>query len=535
MSDIQISLSARNSSNCKIKETTNNTSAEELLSRSITLLNNNIQNLIANHPCSGIRTPATNSFSFMLKMWTHLLEVETDYPYRSISVRESSATYTGDEITYFNSAGNHRNPLDYFPIRSESSRNTFNVYIMQVKRGLDMIGVFHEQAAEWDLKPIPELNMHVTMHARHRINVYEMPENKGILIITNNKEESMISRILGSVWCCLDMFGIKEKLRATNIAESKFLQFCKILYDEDLAAYHLFVDTITAEYEAYYNSPEYLTEQLKGCQTATQDQRKNSVLQYIENTQRDIRNYEDSIISAYNNLREYELKLMAMTLSNSETDQSILDLIVFLQKAKNTVKLIKVNKDEGTMVLEITTPLNTYRRKDVEMYYKHPDTQNHVNRYPLILEAFQKTFIDEEYDMITTTRITLSMVSNNSDNGSARGVSDYAIDNHAGRSDAYLRFGNPHIERHNCFSGSKREIDKALANSDYVMAISQLISACSSITFTDSTVVSSFTTRIAKTDNNTPIFKRRSDGEMLSLEQLHAECKPKDEDYEEDE
>ena len=178
-----------------------------------------------------------------------------------------------------------------------------------------------------------------------------------------------------------------------------------------------------------------------------------------------------------------------------------------LERCRN-VQLADVTND-GCMILHIKTPISNYRRADVEMWYKHPESVNSVTRRPAVAKVLKELFLDnpDKYQLLVETRVNVPIAAGRSWNRTAQ-VNEMA---------------NPHIKYFNCFRQSQLEADKALAKHDYDTAIAIIISACSTITFTDSTVVSRMVdcmSDMMATNNQEHCIKILETGECITLNEF---------------
>ena len=178
-----------------------------------------------------------------------------------------------------------------------------------------------------------------------------------------------------------------------------------------------------------------------------------------------------------------------------------------LERCKN-VQLADVTND-GCMILHIKTSISNYRRADVEMWYKHPESVNSVTRRPAVAKVLKELFLDnpDKYQLLVETRVNVPIAAGRNWNKTQQ-VNEMA---------------NPHIKYFNCFRQSQLEADKALAKRDYDTAIAIIISACSTITFTDSTVVRRMVdcmSDMMATNNQERCIKILETGECITLNEF---------------
>ena len=214
-----------------------------------------------------------------------------------------------------------------------------------------------------------------------------------------------------------------------------------------------------------------LWSRLQIAQNTAKTQEIKAITDRLTGYNRNLQSYEESYRRTLEAIQQTELHLTTL---KTMPDADIEPLKNTIERCKN-VQLADVTND-GCMVLHIKTPISNYRRADVEMWYKHPDSVNSVTRRPAVAKIIKELFLDnpDKYQLLVETRVNVPIAAGRNWN----------------RTSQVNEMANPHIKYFNCFRQSQLEADKALAKRDYDTAIAIIISACSTITFTDSTVVS---------------------------------------------
>ena len=468
------------------------------------------------------------SDALYIKLWMHLLKTETAFPHNTLAFRTQTANPDADDVATEKNSTTLFCQNYFNNISNPSYNGRFTINILHIRSHAKEY--FEALDAKTDLKDfrlIPEINIHLTLHNRHKIKVYEMPDNKGIMIVTSSLDNPLYSRILGSIWGYLKAFNIAETLKDVPIEKSFFKQFCKVLYKCEIDEYVSFMNALIATQPVDTTlTPETINTLIKSTQEEADKQTMNNITNNITSHERNIRDLESALAERYKCLRDQQLERTKFELGQRETNENLQALLDFVNKIGNTVKIIeRDNEHTANIVMDITVPINSFRKKDAEMYFKSGLTvrNNLIQRYPEIACAFKKCFIDEEYELWATSRVSFCLVGNN-----CYGISDNV--KHPGQTgrNKHYRLGNPHIESYDCFSSSKAEITKATTNGQYIAALSAMINACTQITFTDSTVIGYFTDRLHTSEQDRKILKRKSDGAMLSIKELYAiETAPK--------
>jgi hypothetical protein len=144
------------------------------------------------------------------------------------------------------------------------------------------------------------------------------------------------------------------------------------------------------------------------------------------------------------------------------------------------------------VIFEVSTIITNYRRRDVGRFLQTtPIPVINDNNGPFA-QIMKDTFINNKYSMILQSRIQLDFT--NLHNAQINGIAP--TNNH---------MSNPHIHNLNCFPNYKILIKQCLQNNDWESAISGIISACSTLVFTDSAAFPEWFTT-SKRHYQTPIF-----------------------------
>lgn len=162
-------------------------------------------------------------------------------------------------------------------------------------------------------------------------------------------------------------------------------------------------------------------------------------------------------------------------------DKSLLE---FLKKANN---IDFVDCTDSKFTINITTPILNYRTNDVASWYKRSES-NCVTQYPALGALIYDAFINNKYKLITTTQIIVPF------NPNSTGWSCMAVYKNS--------YFNPHMVHYNCWRNTMTYANKELLNGNIVAAVNYVISACNTITFTDSAVINYLISDLLNTYNN---------------------------------
>ena len=146
-------------------------------------------------------------------------------------------------------------------------------------------------------------------------------------------------------------------------------------------------------------------------------------------------------------------------------------LIEFLKKANN---IEFVDCTDSKFTINVTTPILNYRTNDVASWYKRSEP-THVTKYPALGALIYDAFINNKYKLITNTQIAVPF------NPNTANWSCMTVPNNC--------YFNPHMVHYNCWRNTMTYANKELMNGNLVAAVNYVISACNTITFTDSAVI----------------------------------------------
>ena len=339
------------------------------------------------------------------------------------------------------------------------NKTTNTVKVCIITRGMgyfDYIDTNYENSRRH--KPLESM---LTLERNQKVRIITIAENQLVIYTNRFNLEFMhtLVRLRTALFPRIAFIGAED---------SPSYQLVKAAHDEDAAnIYEVIKQSLAAFTELQSRT---LWSRLQTAQNMAKAQEIKNATDRIASYNRNLQSYEESYRRTLDAIQQEELRLTTL---KTVPDTDIEPLKKALAQYKN-VKLVDVT-NTGSMILHIKTYISNYRRADVEMWYKHPESVNSVTRRPAAAEVLKELFLDnpDKYQLLVETRVNVPIAAGRHWDSTAQ-VNEMA---------------NPHIKYFNCFRQSQLEADKALIKRDYETALAVVISACSTITFTDSTVV----------------------------------------------
>lgn len=445
-----------------------------------------------------------NGSAILTKIWLKLLKDATNAPYTNIRTNVRTAAYNNADISGWANA-----PERYFPLGSiyneTDRRDTLNISFAHIKRGLGIFDVLQANAEAYNLTPMPALTLHLIKDRYHKIAVYKT--SNGVLVVTNQYNEEMYAKLMSCVWSRLDTYDISTSLADKTPDTCDFLKFCAILYNSDFTAYEAYLNEIKAAVQTEVNNPDRIKQELLDFQERIASNQHQALKTEINNLGNTLEDLTERILHLQTTKRERELDLIRLTILNEKNNPAMEALFAMIQRSNGNVRLIGVDPECNTNLLfDITTPINSYRIKDVEVFFKPNANTNMFTKDKHVALAVRKTFIDEEYQLMTKTKVSITFNSNSATR--AR----YSMPNNN-----FIQ--NTHMEHYNCFSSARTASQKCMLNQDYVGAVAQIIMACGTLTFTDGIVMTRFAD-ILKNNKTKKFFLEKATGNLVSIQDI---------------
>ena len=370
--------------------------------------------------------------------------------------------------------------------------NTVRVCV--ITRGMDYFN--HIDTNYENNRQHKSLESLLTLERNQKVRIITVAENQ-LVIYTNRFNLEFMHTLV-----CLRT-ALFPRIAFIGAEDAPSYQLVKAAHDEDAASIQEVIQqSLTTFIELQSRT---LWSRLQTAQNTAKAQEIEAITNRLTGYNRSLQSYEESYRRTLETIQQEE---MYLTTLKTMPDADIEPLKNALERCKN-VQLADVTND-GCMILHIKTPISNYRRADVEMWYKHPDSVNSVTRRPAVAKVLKELFLDnpDKYQLLVETRVNVPIAAGRNWN----------------RTTQVNEMANPHIKYFNCFRQSQLEADKALAKRDYDTAIAIIISACSTITFTDSTVVSRMVDCMSDmivTNNQERCIKILETDEYLTLNEFY--------------
>ena len=345
-----------------------------------------------------------------------------------------------------------------------------------------------DKATDEELPRLKNVELALTSDRYHKVRV--LKDKNNIIHIISNKfdPEESIYKVLGLLPC------LYPEVKTAAEQNQVFYDLCKNLYETDTEA--LLTTLLQIISTLSEKTAARLLNDFKKAMTST----SSGLIAHQQNA---IAHQQDYVNSLYASLRQAEDKLykeqlkgIALQLNPATVDEQALALV---QNSK-TIKLTACNDLYATF--KISTPITNYSTKDVAMWYKHPERENTITQFPWIAELFKQTFIQNKYECLLTTIVTMPW--------------DETQASWAVEADSKTQTGNPHLTRYRCFSQTQNAVAEMLRDSKVLQALNALIACCASISFTDSAVINYFVAHLTTNGKDQPLFRNVTTGEFIS-------------------
>lgn len=332
--------------------------------------------------------------------------------------------------------------------------------IIKVKRGMnyfeacDSWATAHPDAYEI----ISDEKLKPLQHG-HRLKAY-IYENKSICIITDTATSEWATKAYALMPILLpDLRYLAEKDNPCRLIFSA-------LFDNNAETMRPVLEWAIQEFETIKNSLIYT--KLDAALQKQGSRQQTTAKTALNAAKTNFNNAADQYKQSYQefiNAQNFYNKFLQDTIVYDKS------LIEFLKKANN---IDFVDCTDSKFIINITTPILNYRTNDVASWYKRSES-NYVTRYPALGALIYDAFINNKYKLITNTQIVVPF-NPNSTNWSCKEAS-------------HNFYFNPHMAHYNCWRNTMTYANKELLNGNIVAAVNYVISACNTITFTDSAVI----------------------------------------------
>lgn len=383
-----------------------------------------------------------------------------------------------------------KNTMSYCDYADEAEDPQISIQYYFYYKGQNAIFNTIDKATDEELPRLKNVELALTDDRYHKIRVIK-DKNNTIYVISNKFEpESSIYKVLGLLPC------LYPEVKTAAEQDPLLYNLCKNLYETDtealLTTLLQIISTLSEKMAAR------ILDDFKKAMTSTSSGLITSQQTAIAHQQDYVNSLYESLKQAEDKLYREKLKGVALQLNPATVDEQAIALV---QNSK-TIKLINCN--DRTATFKITTPITNYSIKDVAMWYKHPDRPNTVTQYPWIAELFKQTFIQNKYECLLTTIVTMPWDENQA---------SWAVE-----ADSKTQTGNPHLTRYRCFSQTQYAVAELLRDSKVLQALNALIACCASISFTDSAVINYFVAHLTTNGKDQPLFRNVTTSEFISTD-----------------
>lgn len=216
----------------------------------------------------------------------------------------------------------------------------------------------------------------------------------------------------------------------------------------------------------------------------------DAVTHSIESKMQDVQRYEEYIAEFMRDYYDLNIKLMGLNAKVAEGSAES-DITDYFICNKN---LYLVSSDDSRMIFECKGYLEYYDEEIIKKYIRNensviyrPDGRGRASIFSQeeIKMLITALFIDQSIKMKFCAAFEFDL------RGSVRALGQHNFGPEFNDSTP-----NTHIDRFACLGNNSRLINNRLKVNDYIGAIEQCISACKSLNFADSPVISEFMSRI---------------------------------------
>jgi hypothetical protein len=359
-----------------------------------------------------------------------------------------------------------------------NTEHGINIRFLHVKRGHDMFA-----ALDTFLPDVKMIAAALQQNRHHKLRIYKDLQtdprlgNNTLNILTTEMNWTLSRKIIALLPILFpNFFEIPEKYKELLTA-----------FGKDKAEYWLNLYIEWAKENDIFT--KYKKEQLINALKSLTDYRIATVNYQLSELSNKIRDTMNRLDTYY---RSKQTKLEELFyLENNPSDDGP-ELFDFLQKHKYITDFFVVN---NKLILKILAPVAYYDKQPLNACLKNKNSFLY-DYGPQYAEAFKRIFIDEEYTAWFTTGIIISFTEHTKQIYSNYLHQDY--------------IAQPHLMYYNCFGDNDALIKQYLHETNYLLAIEQIVASTLNLNFTDSTVIKKYLqifaedpTKYLGTDNKT--------------------------------
>lgn len=391
-------------------------------------------------------------------------------------------SYTSEELA---AVGEERLTRHY--INSPYAEEEYRILNLSfVKRGLGLYTMLANQRPATQ----PEKNIEIALQQNQYHHLIIRKSNNAVCVISNQELKPEIIaklQLLPYIWW--------DKIEQYPMA-LRLLQACFDTEDDvmDTCIQNILKKYTDSQKDRIYTQLSEAVKNRQNAHTTTLKQNISNIQNAIETTMTNLRNYQDT-------LQNYQEQLTGVLTIPAQDDVKLVDFL----KNNKVCKLVAIR--DNRLVLDIIAPIRSYADRDIQIWFKHPEQQNTISRYANLSTLVKACFIDKEYTMYCGTRVYLPIDGSISNWGRCQAMSNW--------------MGNPHLVHYNCFGETRNAVQHSIrADGDFLAAINQTIAACSTLVFTDSTVIEAFSADMRNSFADYKLFKDNKTGDMLSMNEI---------------
>lgn len=412
-----------------------------------------------------------------------VVEHQKDEPRPDYQANTTYKNYTNDDL-------NATIPEDlaaYYVTGRTSNNEQRRITINFVKRGMRLFDIINEQVPA----STTEKNLEISLQQNQYHHLIIRKHDNCVTIISNQELSNTIIaklQLLPYIWW--------DKISQYPLA----LQLIGASFDADEEKMNAAVQAILKKYSDGQKDRVYtqLSEALKD----TINNREEGLIRNISQCERNLEATMSNLCSYQDQLKTYKAQLAGVRLEPQTDDTKLIDFL----KNNKTCTLQGVRNER--IIFDVIAPVRSYADKDVDMWFRHPDRLNCITKHPGLTKVIKACFKDKKYTMYYGTRVHMPINGSTSNWGRAQNLPDW--------------LGNTHMVHYNCFSATRNAVQNSIRmNGDFIAAISQTIAACSTLVFTDSTVIEALASDLL-CNTNKKIFKNNKTGEMVSMDDIIA-------------
>ncbi len=311
-----------------------------------------------------------------------------------------------------------------------------------------------------NFKPV---SLSLTLNRGHKIRAYKQcyanntlnPENLFLKIITNSWDWLMSRRLIALLPKIFPHIYIPEKYLPI------FKYFGEDNYDKWIEAYQKwFKETEILQRHFKNNIEDALTSSFNKQITHIKDK-----IKHIDSDLRDVHNH---LSEKLKQKQQYQATLHGLMNCPDTDTEEVADYIL-----KHPYISQPTITKHNNLSLKITAPLQYYDKEPLEKYLNNPDSR--ICRTKTTKEIFRKIFTQDKYLLYTAYRALISF-------------KDMEVQAQTDRQESLNFIRQPHMNL-NCLGGFKSQIQTAMSNTQYIVAIETLIAAYSQLNFFDGAAV----------------------------------------------